>query len=54
LKQPEQVEFTFHADLVEHFLGWEVVNLNDDVGAQVAKPSWQMPENLAGEDFELD
>ena len=41
LEQAEQVEFAFGAHLVEHLFAREIVDLDDDIGAQIAKSARQ-------------
>src|ERR1700722_2020006 len=53
LKQPEQVELGLGPHLVEYLLGRKVVDLNDQVRAQLAKLLRQLAKYLAGENFEF-
>src|SRR5215831_4870008 len=53
LKQAEQVEFGFGAHLIEHVVGGEIVDPNDDIGGEIAKALRQAPKHLAGQDFKF-
>ena len=53
LEQAEQIEFALGAHLIEHLVAREVVDLDDEVGAQIAKSLRQMAKHLAGKAFEL-
>src|SRR5208282_578520 len=53
LEQTEQIELALRVHFIEHLIAREIIDLNDEVGAQVAKFARQMAKHLAGEDFEL-
>ena len=53
MKQPEQVEFAARFHAPEHVFAREIVDLDDNVGAQIAKFFRQMAEYLAGQHFQI-
>jgi hypothetical protein len=53
LEQAEQVEIALGAHVIEYLLARKIVDLNDEVFAEIAKSAGQMAEYFGGEDFEL-
>jgi hypothetical protein len=54
LEQAEQVEIALGTHGVEHLIAREIVDLDDQPGAQIAKFLRQTAKHLAGENLELD
>ena len=53
MEQAEQIELALGGHLIEHVVGCKIVDLNNQIDAQVPKPVRQMPEDFAGKDFDL-
>src|SRR5215471_7319237 len=53
LKQAEQVELGLRAHLIEHLVGREIVDPNDDIGGEIAKSLWQAGKYRAGQNLEF-
>ena len=53
LEQAEQIELALGVHLLEHFVGRKIIDLNNQIDAQIAKPARQMPKDFTGENFDL-
>src|SRR5262249_28236796 len=53
LEEAEQFEFAFRFHLFEHVLAWKIVDADDDIGGEIAKPFGQMPKDLGSQDLEF-
>ena len=53
MKQAEQVELGFGAELVEHLVSGKVVDANDDICREIPKPLRQARKYLARQHLEL-